>query len=198
LHATAQPLSILRASLSNNQMDQMGIEELRELADSSGTEVERLCSLFNCLQQLVRTESTRPSLSKMAVQPLIENAIDGVDLLFKDDGIFLHSIVSGDCQPVFIDSSRTLQALSTVLLIAHAVSRREDTVEVIVSPSLSNAVRVVVRNLTSHVDAMKPEASLNMAFAETNIRSQHAGFSWSLQPFSVQIDLQRAPPAHYC
>jgi hypothetical protein len=36
-----------------------------------------------------------------------------------------------------------------------------------------------------------------MAFAEANIRSQQAEFSWSLQPFSVQIELQRAPLAQY-
>jgi hypothetical protein len=55
----------------------------------------------------------------------------------------------------------------------------------------------VVRNLTSYVDAMNPEASLSMAFAEANIRSQEADFSWSLQPFSVQMELKGAPAVHY-
>jgi hypothetical protein len=88
--------------------------------------------------------------------------------------------------------------LSTVLLIAHAVSHPQDTVELIASSSSSNSVQVVVRNLASYVDAMNAEASLSMALAEANIRSQQANFSWSLQPFSVQIELQGAPLVQCC
>ncbi len=181
----------------------MSVEELRELAASSAHEVERLCTFFSCLQQLVSTESTKPQLCETPIVPLLAHVADGVNLLFKEDKIFLRSIVSEDCQPVLIDKARTLQALSTVLLIAHAVSRPEDTVELIASSlssnaASSNAVRVVVQNLTSSVDAMNAETRLSMAFAEANIRSQQAEFSWSLKPFSVRIELQGAPVAHYC
>ncbi len=197
IHAAAQPLAILRASLGNGRVDRMSPEELRELAASSAAEVERLCTLFSCLQQLVSTESTKPQLSETSILPLLAHVADGVNLLFKEDEILLRSIVSDDCQPVLIDKARTLQALSTILLIAHAVSRPRDTVELIASSS-SNAVRVVVQNLTSYVDAMNAETSLSMAFAEANIRSQQADFSWSLKPFSVQMELQGAPLARYC
>jgi len=128
---------------------------------------------------------------------LLAHVTDGVDLLYKEDRISLRSIVAEDCQPVLIDKARTLQALSTILLIARAVSRPQDTVELIASSSSSNTVRVVVQNLTSHVDAINAETSLSMAFAEANIRSQQAGFSWSLKPFTVQIDLQGAPQTRY-
>jgi len=197
IHATAQPLAILRASLGNNYIDQMSVEELRELAASSAIEVERVCTFFNCLQRLVSTESTKPHLAETSIQALLSHVADGVNLLFKEDGIVLRSTVSDDCQPVLIDKARTLQALSTVLLIAHAVSRPQDTVEVVASSS-SNVVRVVVQNLTSYVDAINAETSVSMAFAEANIRSQQADFSWSLRPFSVQIELQGAPLVHYC
>lgn len=198
LHATAQPLAILRASLGNSRVDQMSIEELRELAASSAVEVERVCTLFNCLQQLVSTESTKPLLSETPILPLLAHVADGVNLLFEEDGIFLRSTLSDGCHPVLINRARTLQALSTVLLIAHAVSRPRDTVELIASSPSADAVRVVVRNLTSHVDVMNAETRLSMAFAEANIRSQQADFSWSLHPFSVQIDLHGAPLVHYC
>jgi signal transduction histidine kinase len=190
IHATAQPLAVLRASLGNSRVEQMGVEELRELALSSSVEVERLCSLFSCLQQLVSTGSTKAQLAETPIQPLLEHVVDGVNLLYKEDQISFRSIVAGDCKPVLIDKARTLQALSTILLIAHAVSRPQDTVELIASSSSSNAVRVVVRNLTSCVDAMNAETSLSMAFAEANIRSQQADFCWSLKPFSVQIEFE--------
>jgi hypothetical protein len=48
------------------------------------------------------------------------------------------------------------------------------------------------------VESINAETSLSMAFAEANIRSQQADFSWSLKPFSVQIELQGAPLVHYC
>jgi len=197
IHATAQPLAVLRASLGNRRVEQMGVEELRELALSSSVEVERLCSHFSCLQQLVSTESTKPQLAETSIQPLLEHVADGVDLLYKEDRICLRSTVAGDCQPVLIDKARTLKALSTILLIAHAVSRPQDTVELIASSSSSNAVRVVVQNLTSCVDTMNAETSLSMAFAEANIRSQQAGFCWSLKPFSVQIDFEGVPLVSY-
>lgn len=197
IHAAAQPLTVLRASLDNNHTDQMSIEELRELAASSAVEVQRLCTHFSCLQQLVSTESVKPHLSETPIQPLLEHVADGVNLLFEEDGIFFRSRVSDTCQPVLIDRARTLQALSTVLLIAHAVSHPQDTVELIATSSSSNGVRVVVQNLASYIDTMNVEASVGMAFAEANIRSQHAEFSWSLQPFSVQIELLGAPLAQY-
>jgi hypothetical protein len=45
---------------------------------------------------------------------------------------------------------------------------------------------------------MNAETSISMAFAEANIRSQKADFSWSLKPFSVQIELQGAPLIQTC
>jgi hypothetical protein len=196
IHAAAQPLSILRASLDSSHVDPMSMEELRELVASSAAEVERLCTLFNWIQQFVHTKSIKPNLSQTPILPLLAHVADGVNLLFKEDGILLRSIVPDTCQPVLIDRARTLQALSSVLLIAHAVSHPQDTVELIASSPSSNAVRVVVRNPASRVDVLNTEASISMAFAEANIRSQQAGFSWSLQPFSVQMDLRGAPLEH--
>jgi hypothetical protein len=157
-----------------------------------------VCALFSCLQQLVSTESIKPHLSETPLLPLLAHVADGVNLLFEEGGMFIRSMVPDTCQPVLIDRARTLQALSTVLLIAHAVSHPQDTVELIASSSSSNSVQVVVRNLASYVDAMNAEASLSMALAEANIRSQQANFSWSLQPFSVQIELQGAPLIQCC
>lgn len=195
IHAAAQPLAILRASLGNSYMDRMSAEELRELAASSALEVERVCTLFSCLQQLVSVESIKPQLSEEAIPPLLAYVADGVKLLFDEDGMMLDSMVSESCKPALINRARTLQALSSTLLVAHAVSRPRETVELIASPSSDNTVQIVVRNTHSYVDAMNAEQSLSMSLAEANMRSQQASFSWSLRPFNVQIELQRAPLA---
>jgi hypothetical protein len=195
IHAAAQPLAVLLASLSKEHTDRMSNEELRELTESSAAEVRRLCTLFSGLQQLVMAQSIEPQLSPTPVVPLLAHAVEGVILLFQRDGMSLRSTVPDTCQPVLINRATTLQALTRVLLAAHAVSHPKDTVELIASSS-SNGVQIVVQNASSTVAAMNPETSLSMAVAEANIRSQQAGISWSPQPFNVQIELRKVPSAY--
>jgi hypothetical protein len=192
IHAAAQPLAVLVASLSTDHTDQMNCDELRELAASSAVEVQRVCASFNCLQQLVITESIKPEVSPTAILPLLAYAADGVDLLFQQDGIALSSVLPDTCPLALINRERTLQALSRVLLVAHKLSCAKDMVELIASSS-ANGVRIVVRNLHLSVAVINPEASLSMAVAEANMRSQQAGLSLSLRPFTVRIDLPVAP-----
>lgn len=198
LHAAAQPLSVLQASLDNTFADRMSMDEFRELMANSALEVDRVCRFFSCLRQLVSTESIKPQLSATQILPLLTHVADGVNQLFEKDGMFFCALVPETCDPVLINRARTLHALSNVLLIAHAVSHVQDTVELIASSTSSNAVRILVQNQNSNVNALSAEASLSMALAEANMRSQQADFSLSLRPFRVQIELRKASGAHYC
>jgi hypothetical protein len=192
IHAVAQPLAVLVASLSKGHTDRMNSEELRELTASSAVEVQRVCTLFSCLQQLVMAESIKPQLSPTPILPVLAYAVDGVNLLFQQDGLGLNSVVPDTCPPVLIDRARTLQALSRVLLVVHRLSSAQDMIELNTSLS-ANAVQIVVRNLHLSVAVIDAEASLSIAVAEANMRSQKGGLSLSLQPFTVRIDLPRAP-----
>jgi hypothetical protein len=107
----------------------------------------------------------------------------------------LSSTVPEDCPLVFINGPRTLRALLSVLLTAHAVSRARDHVELTASSSV-HGMQIVVKTTPSSVAAISAEARLSMAAAEANIRSQQAGFEWSQQPFHVLIDLPKAPLVH--
>jgi hypothetical protein len=195
IHAAAQPLAVLLASLSKDYTDRMNSDELRELTASSAAEVQRVCTLFSCLQQLVMAESIKPQLSPTPLLPLLAYAAEGVNLLFRQDGICLRSVLPDTCPPVLIHRARTLQALSRVLLIVHGLSGAQDTVELIASAS-ANAVQIVIQNLNLSVAMINAEARLSMAVAEANMRSQQAGLSLSLQPFTVCIALPRAPFAY--
>jgi len=195
IHAAAQPLAVLLAGLSKDHTDGMNSDELRELTASSAVEVRRVCTLFSCLQQMVMAESIKPQLSSTPILPLLAYAAEGVNLLFQQDGITLSSVVPDTCPPALIDRARTLQALSRVLLVVHGLSAAQDTVELIASSS-ANGVRIVVRNLHLSVAVINLEARLSMAVAEANMRSQQAGLSVSLQPFTVRIDLPKAPFAY--
>jgi hypothetical protein len=195
IHAAAQPLAVLMASLSKDHIDLLNFEELRELSAGSAVEVQRLCALFGCLQQLVMVESIRPQLSPTPLLPMLAYVLEGVDLLFRQDGIFLRSVAPDTCPPVLIHRARTLQALSRVLLIVHGLSRAQDTVELITAPS-AHTVQIVIRNLNVSVAAINAEGSLSMAVAEANMRSQHSDFTLSLRPFTVCIELPKAPFAY--
>jgi hypothetical protein len=192
IHAAAQPLAVLLASLSTDHTDQMNCDDLRELAASSAVEVQRVCASFSCLQQLVITESIKPEVSPTPILPLLAYAADGVNLLFQQDGITLNSVLPDTCPLALINRARTLQALSRVLLVVHRLSGAQDMVELIASSS-ANAVQIIVRNLRLSVAVIDAEASLSVAVAEANMRSQQAGLSLSLQPFTVRIDLPMAP-----
>jgi len=171
--------------------------ELKELAASSAMHVERVCTLYSCIEQLVTSESVKPELTSMPLVPVLADVVDGVSLLFDDKGMSLKFRASDICAPVLINRERTVQALSSVLVIAEELSRAPDAVELIASSS-SEGIRVTVRNANSFVDALDAETRLRMDIAETNMRSQGAGFEWSLQPFDVQIELKNATPNHSC
>jgi hypothetical protein len=195
IHAAAQPLAVLLASLSKDYTDRMNADELRELTASSAAEVKRVCTLFSCLQELVMAESIKPQLSPTPLVPLLAYAADGVNLLFQQDGISLRSVLPDDCPPVLIHRARTLQALSRVLLIVHGLSRAQDTVELIASAS-ANVVQITIQNLNLSAAMINAEARLSMAVAEANMRSQQAGLSVTLRPFTVCIELPKAPFAY--
>jgi signal transduction histidine kinase len=198
LHAIAQPLTILLSSLCDRQLDHMSMGEFRELISNSAVEVERVCGLFSCLQQLVKVESTTPVLSAVSIRALLEEVAGGVNLIFEKEGMFLHTTVSDDCEPVLIDRTRTIQALSTVLLIVLKVSRPTDTIELAASSASPDVARVIVRNSRSDAGTLTSEARLRMALAEANILSQHSSFSWKLQPFNVQMELRGASAHRGC
>jgi hypothetical protein len=189
IHAAAQPLAVLLASLSKAHTDPMDSDELRQLTASSALEVQRVCTLFSSLQQMVMAECTRPQLAFLPVLPLIAYVAEGVELLFQQSHIPFRCVLPESCPHALINSSRTTQALSRILLVTHAVSSGGSPVELTTSTSTS-AIHVEVSSRQA-VNGINAEGSLSLAVAEANMRSQNAGYSMTLQPFAVRIDLPR-------
>jgi signal transduction histidine kinase len=186
LHAAAQPLTILRASLSNT--DEMTVTDLQLLVGNSAREVERVCTLFSYMQQLVTNESLKPRIAETEIISLVDEVTDGLDLLFRESEIELKLVLPDVCNMVAIDSMRTRQALSRVLLLTHAISNTGDTIELTVTPS-SHLVQIVVTNPQRCPSILSAEAQLSMALAEANIRNQRGRFQYALNPFCVCLEL---------
>ena len=194
IHAAAQPLAVLEASLGKEHIAAMTAAELRQLAAGSALEVRRVNTIFHCLQQLVMAQS-EPQLTPTPIAPLLRDAIDGVSLLFTDKRVTLVTQMPESLPLVRIQASRTFHAISRVLLVAHAVSQQGDRVELVADRSES-AVHITVRNSKASPIAVSPEVRLSLAIAAANIRSQHAAFSQSLHPLEVHIDLAQASFAY--
>jgi hypothetical protein len=191
IHAAAQPLTVLLASLSKAHTDPLNTEELRQLTASSAIEIQRVCTLFSSLQQMVMAECIKPQLTPSPVLPLLTYVAEGVELLFRESSIPFHCVLPDSCPPALINHSRTTQALSRVLLVVHGLSTGGGGPVELAATSSAEAVHIVVSSHRTSKNAISPENSLSLAVAEANMRSQQAGYSMTLQPFAVHIDLPR-------
>ena len=195
MHAAAQPLSILHATLSREYAESMDREELWELTLSSADQVERLRILFNYMQQLVATESTKALLLPERLPPLLNHVLEGVDLLFDEAGIYLSVAVPDDCPEVLIDSMRMENVLTSMLLYLHSASAASDTVALTASWT-DTVVRLELGNEKLQIARLDAKGRLGMALAKANLLSQGGRFSYSLKPFQIQIELETVPLLH--
>jgi hypothetical protein len=191
MHAAAQPLTILLASLGKTNTQRMNTNELRDLTESSAVQVQRVCALFRHMQQLLMIQSSEANLFTVSIQPVLAHVVEGVELVFREAGVAISMSFPESCDPVLIDCARTVRALTSLLVLASQTAKAADTVELILTSS-SDSVQVVIRNLRSQIKELDAEASLSVAVAEANMRSQQAAFSLRLQPFLVRIELQKA------
>ena len=195
MHAAAQPLTILQACLNKEHTRSMSEYELRKLTVQSANEVERLCSLFSYMQQLITIEASKSKILPEQITALLSHVIEGIELIFKESGMHLLCAMPISCPDILIDGCRTRQALSSVLQVVHSISSISDTIEIVPTCS-SEMVSVTVTNLQSFVPTLKTEALFHLALAEANIRSQDGRFTWRLQPFSAEIELFRPSLAY--
>jgi hypothetical protein len=189
LHAAAQPLTILKASLDPTNHAEQSTEEMRRLLKQSAKEVDRLCLLFNYLQQFVAIESTKAESEIQNLPNLLTHTIEGIDLLFIDAGVRL---VIEDIEQLLpfalLDSSRFEYALSTILLIALGLATKGDEIFV-TSSSPGDFIQVRTRQPLSAAHTMGADNRLSMALAAANLRSQGAALTWQENPLTVHIAL---------
>jgi hypothetical protein len=107
--------------------------------------------------------------------------------------MYLETALPGACPPVLINSARTLQALSQILLIVHSLSHSGDTIELSAHHLPSQGVRVEIRNPDAQPARTRAETRLSMALAAAIMRSQRATVAWNLHPLSAIIEFEEAP-----
>lgn len=191
LHAAAQPLAILRSWFDPLYNADMSGDDLRHMVDTSAEHIDRLCTLFGYLQQLVAAESLEPKLWPVEVHPFVADVVDGIELWFQTSGISLFADVSATCGLALIDSSKMQQVLSTVLMVAHGLSARGDQVELSAKPS-TESIKITIRNSNSTAETLSSEGALGFAAAEAATRRQNGNFTYTLNPLVVSINIPKA------
>src|SRR5450756_2627989 len=122
LHAAAQPLTVLQASVTCGNFEAMSKRQLIDAAQGSAFEVDRLCKAFGYMQQFILTESVKPKLNPENLDVVMAEVMQGVEGLFRDAHVTLISQLPSHSQAVLIDGKRSNQALSGALLIACEMS----------------------------------------------------------------------------
>ncbi len=184
LHAFAQPLAILRAKLYAESIARMSSDELLQLANDSAGHVERLCTLFNYLQEIVLAESAEPSVSMFPANEILKHVAEGLDLWFQDTGVAL-SLNADTELAVSADKTKLSQAISSLVLIAHGKSKTGETVSVRCASEIDH-VAMVIQNSAADAAVLSAEGRLSLALIETILRKQNGSFTYSLQPLELR------------
>lgn len=194
LHAFAQPLAVLRAKLYTESIARMDAGQLSQLAHDSAAHVERLCTLFSYLQEIVLAESADSSPMRVPVREVLEHVVDGLELWFQDTGLTLSLEVGEPVTEVLADRAKLSQAISSLVLLAHGQSKPGETVTIKVQ-TVSSEEEIVVSNALADVNALHAEGRLSLALVETILRRQGGSFAYTLQPLSFHARVPHAPIA---
>ena len=192
LHAFAQPLAILRAKLYIESISRLDARELHQLAIDSAGQVERLCTLFNYLQEIVLAETCETKLAEISVSEVLEHVVDGVELWFRDTGLILESAPVDRALLVLADKAKLSQAISSLALLTHGLSKPGETITMSTIPG-PDRTQISIVNTDADVSNLSAEARLALALVETNIRKQHGTFTYSTQPLELCVYVPNAP-----
>ena len=192
LHAFAQPLAILRAKLYLESISRLDATELHELAIDSAGQVERLCTLFNYLQEIVLAETSEAQLAEVSVSEVLEHVVDGVELWFQDAGLILEAALIDSRLSVLADKVKLSEAITSLALLAHGLSKPRETILVSVIRGAA-CTKISIANKDAGLPTLSAEARLALALVETKLRKQNGTFSYSTQPLEMHVCVPNAP-----
>ena len=188
LHALAQPLTILRSAVAACMAPSVTAAGQQRYMELSTQHVERTCSLFECLQDLVMASQTEAECEAFELRELLAPVIEDQAAALRSPAIELRVNAPDALRPVLGDAARTLQALFSALTIAASVSSAGDVIELAVT-ARNGFVELNIQNRRIHGRRLNSSERLSLALAETNIRSQRGQYEWAEDPFRVSMAL---------
>jgi signal transduction histidine kinase len=189
LHAMAQPLTILRSAVAAAASPKVDATGQRRYLDISNQQVERACSLFESLQDLVISYQTEADCEPFDLLALIAPVIEDQRAALRSSEAEFRVSAPAVLPPVLGDVARTLQPLFAALKIAASVASPGDAVELTIT-ARDGLVDLAIQNQGALARPLNSSERLSLALAEANIRSQQGGYQCSEDPFRVSIQLK--------
>ena len=191
LHLLSQPLSILRARLSAELLDEMDAAQVRESAERCGVQVERMCQVVETMKRLLDLLLTTAECGAVDAAELVADVVDGVGLVLDDQGIELVCELPEPGVMMTADRERMRQALTEALLLGCGVSAAKDRLALSVAVA-EESVRLTLRNGNSGSLVLGAMEQIALAAVETCVSSQGGAVQCSLRPFVLRMELQLA------
>jgi hypothetical protein len=186
LHAMAQPLTILRSALAAAPSAD-GAGRARYLT-ISGEQIERLCGLFERIQDLVISSQNAADCLPFDLAQLLSLLLKDQRAAIKGAGVQLSVAIEDNLRSVVGDTARTEQAVLAALDIAAGTASKGDVIEVLVA-SRNGFAELAVSNDRAHGKALNSTQRLSLSLAAANIQSQHGQLEWADDPFRVSLAL---------
>jgi len=195
LHALAQPLTILQSTVGASSAPGCTTDRQQHYRDVSILQVERACDIYWGLQNLVVANQAAAERTPYDLSQALASLLEDQLAVLTASGIELSIAPSFADRSIQGDASRTLQAVQTSFKIAASRSSAGDVIQ-LKSAVADGRVELTIANSRLYGKVLNSLDRLNMAVAETNIRSQQGDYSYSDDPFSVVICLpiQRVEP----
>lgn len=188
LHAMAQPLTILRASMEVLSLPASAGIDQRRYMEISAAQLERTCNLFTRVQDLVTARYVEAQKQRYELWAVIAPLIDDHRNRLQASGTGIAVANQGPWAPILGDVERTEQAIAAILQISAEMVERGDVIE-ISTASPSGFLELVIENTRQNRKTMSSSARLSLALAEENILSQQGKYAFSKDPFRVSLAL---------
>jgi len=188
LHAIAQPLTVLRSALPAANEPEVEEAARKFYLDASTEQVERLCALFQGMQELLAAARNPACCAVMDFSKLLNSIAEVQEEILGASGVKVAIAVQGSIPAMFGDFERALHALSATLKIAASISANGETVELLVSSGI-DSVEFVVQNARPAMKRLDASDRLTVSVAEANMRSQGGTYTVMEDPFRVTLAL---------
>jgi light-regulated signal transduction histidine kinase (bacteriophytochrome) len=188
LHALAQPLTIVRSALAALSTPGVTAVDRQRYLQLSSQHVERTCSLFECLQDLVIASEIAADCDPVELSEVLAEVVEQQKTALESSGVALRVDTPTGLPSVLGDTARTQQALSAAMQVAASASSPGDLVELLVTVR-NGFVELVLQTRRAHGRHLNSSERLSLALAEANIRSQQGKYVCVEDPLRVFIAL---------
>lgn len=186
LHAMAQPLTILRSSIPALAAVNVSPAKQRRYLELSIRQVQRACSLFDCLQDLVVASQTPADCEPIDLSAMVAAVVEGQQAALQELGVELRVQLPGDLPLALGDTARTRQALTAGLAAAALVSVSGNVIY-ITAAACNQHVELILKIDGIHGIRLESHERLNLRLAQTNMLSQQGNYECTEDPFRIRL-----------